>query len=214
MKTDIIIPTNRYIDELTDIIKDIKANTDMSKYNLIVTCLQVSAATNRNYGLIQANSEKVIMLDDDISGFYPGWADDMLKPLKDNVMMVSARLMNIPDEVGVMMDIKPDLTKPLQVVNTFYDIKDSETDKTVPVKAVPSACIAFYNDREVYFDEGYIGAGFEDTDICFQMCCKYPEKQIVINNECKLIHKNEMKNQLQGQLQKNQLYFQHKWGLQ
>ena len=34
-----------------------------------------------------------------------------------------------------------------------------------------------------------------------------------MNNEFKLIHRNEMKNQLNGQLQQNQLYFRYKWGL-
>lgn len=213
MKTDIIIPTNKYRDEIDYIVKAIESNTYMSKYNINVTCLQVSAATNRNFGLIHAKSDYVIMLDDDISGFYLGWAEDMLKPFEDDsIMMVSARLMNTPDEVGVMMDIIPDLSKPLQVIKPFTEAKTREMDSKVPVKAVPSACIAFKNDG-ILFDENYVGAGFEDTDFCFKKCSEYPDKKIVINNECKLIHRNEMKNQLNGQLQKNQLYFRWKWGL-
>ncbi len=209
---DIIIPTNKEYHKITRMITRMK-NTISSEFRICPTCFKTSAPVNRNYGLIQAKSDIVIMVDDDIKGYYPGWADELVKPLEDPaIIMVSARLMDNKTKPGVMMDIKPDFSKPVVDVPDFYSINDTVENTQRVVKAVPSAAIAFRNDG-TRFDENYIGAGFEDTHFCFELCCKYPSGRIVINNNCKLIHKNEMKNQLNGQLSVNQAYFRQFWGL-
>jgi len=210
---DIIIPTNKHPHHIKKQLKEMRNTIDVERYNIITTHLEASSPTNRNHGLIMATSDIVIMCDDDLTGFTEGWADRLVEPLKDeSIIMVSARLMKTKKTPGVMMDIPCIMDRRLYEVEKFYDVVDSKSGKAIPVRAVPSACIAFRRDGTM-FDQMYIGAGFEDTDICFQLCCKYPHGRMVINNECKIIHKNEMKNQMNGQLQANQLYFRFKWGL-
>lgn len=193
--TDILIPTNKTFSQIKKIVSNIQ-KTVSNNYRILPTCFNVSASVNRNYALIQATSDMVVMLDDDISGFFPGWADKLLEPLSDlNVVMVSARLMHSKTKFGAMMDIPVDTSKP---------IVES------PHRMLPSACIAFRNDG-TRFDENYIGAGFEDTDFCQQLNIKYPNGRFLIHNDVPLIHRNEMKNQRDGQLSRNQLYYQQKW---
>lgn len=195
---DIIIPTCKTFKQIKPYLKKIE-ETINGRFLLLPTCLQTSAATNRNYGLTLSSSKIVIMMDDDLTGFYKGWADQLIKPLQDkkDVMMVSARLMKSKSKTGVMMNIKPDLSKPLV---------------TIEDRILPSACIAFCKD-DTRFDENYGGAGFEDTDFCFQLNEKYPDKEYLINNDVQLIHKNEMKNQMGGHYQKNGRYFHRKWNI-
>jgi len=196
---DIIIPTNKSKKDLRLFLKNLKLSVDVTKFNIIATCFNVSAATNRNYGLVKSGLNNiVIMCDDDILNFYPGWAESLVKPLENkNVIMVSARLVNKDNTPAVMMNIKPDFSKKV------IEVKE---------RMLPSACIAFRNDG-TKFDEAYEGAGFEDTDFCMQLNEKYPNGKFVIKNTVKLLHLNEMKNQLNGQLQKNKQYFEKKWVL-
>jgi glycosyltransferase involved in cell wall biosynthesis len=194
---DILIPTNKPLKKLTRQINDIK-KTVSNEYTISPTCFNVSSPVNRNYSLIHSTSDIVIMIDDDIWGFFPGWADKLIEPFSgSNVVMVSARLMKTKTAYGVMMDIPVDISKP--IVESPHDM-------------LPSACIAFRNDG-TRFDENYIGAGFEDTDFCKQLNLKYLQGKFVIHNEVKLIHKNEMKNQLNGQLMRNKYYYMNKWGI-
>jgi len=193
--TDILIPTNKPYNKIARQIKAIDESVS-GEYTINPTCFNASSPVNRNYSLIHATSDIVIMIDDDIWGFFPGWADKLIEPFSDlNVVMVSARLMKTKTAYGVMMDIPLDLSKP--IVESPHDM-------------LPSACIAFKNDG-TRFDENYIGAGFEDTDFCRQLNLKYPGGKFLIHNEVKLLHKNEMKNQLSGQLVRNQHYYMHKW---
>lgn len=195
-KIDIIVPTCKDRGQLKTFLKELSGSID-DNFNIIATCLRASAATNRNYGLMQAHSDIVIMIDDDIKGFYEGWAEGLVSPLQDeSVVMVSARLMNKNGTPGVMMNIMPDLSTP--IVN-------------VKERMLPSACIAFRKESDIRFDEAYEGAGFEDSDFCMQLNQKYQNAVFLINNNVKLIHANEMKNQLNGQLQINQQYFNRKW---
>ena len=210
--TDILIPTNKPYNKIARQIKAIDESVS-GEYTINPTCFNASSPVNRNYSLIHATSDIVIMIDDDIWGFFPGWADKLIEPFSDlNVVMVSARLMKTKTAYGVMMDIPLDLTNTLYEVPKFYNIKDKNTGNTVSVKGVPSACIAFRNDG-IRYDENYVGAGFEDTHMCLELCCKYPNGKFLIHNEVKLLHKNEMKNQLNGQLIRNQQYFMNYWGI-
>ena len=194
---DILIPTNKPHHKIKRYVEGIQKTVSVD-YRITPTCFQVSAAVNRNYALIQAKSKYVIMIDDDLAGFFSGWADKLLTPLlNSNVIMVSARLMQTKTKPGAMMDIPVDMSK---------SIVES------PHGMLPSACVAFRNDG-TRFDENYIGAGFEDTDFCMQLNHKYYNGMFMIHNEVKLIHKNEMKNQRGGQLQRNQAYYMKKWGL-
>jgi hypothetical protein len=195
---DIIIPSNHNL--LDSFINEV-ITTAGSGFNVIQTGFDVSAATNRNYGLNKARSSIVIMIDDDISGFGNDWASGLVKSLVHNeAIMVSARLMDAYGQPGTMMSIPVDFSKP---------IVES------PCHALPSSCICFYRD-DTRFDENYKGAGFEDTDFCFQLHCKYPNKKFLINNDVRVVHRNEKKNYLKNGNNNyidNQHYFERKWNL-
>lgn len=159
-----------------------------------------SAAQNRNWCLGQINlGEIAIMLDDDIEGFYPGWIADLTKPLEDeSVVMVSARLMNPDGTVGL-------------TCSRCYDLEPDEIEIfTNGVCVLPTAAIAFRH-RGHMFDENFIGSGFEDNDWCMQYLQADPCARFIQSNRCKLIHRNEMKNQKGKFWQKNQHYFYSKW---
>ena len=175
---DIIVPSCKTEERLSEFIGILSHNSRPCK--IIVTCMEASASVNRNYGLSQATSPIVIMVDDDTAGFYPGWWQEMVNALENdfyNISLVSARLITANGQLAPMMHGSPCVD---------YAI--------VPVKYAPSACIAFRNDG-LRFNEGYIGSGYEDTDFCEQIKVKYPDKNIVINNRVKIIHHNEQKNQ-------------------
>lgn len=154
------------------------------------------AAVNRNICLNMATSKYIVMADDDITGFFPGWAFLMAATLEANpdIVYVSARLMNQDGTPQKVMWFNKDIMSPL-----------------VDVMHVPSACVAFRNDG-LRFDEEYRGSGVEDTDFRNQLKRKYPNGRIVINNAVKLIHKNEMKNQLGENYRYNKAYYEKKWG--
>jgi len=196
MKPDIIIPSNKPEWKLR---KQIKAICETSPgCRVIPTCFDTSAATNRNWGLNHA-CDIVVMVDDDIWGYFPGWAAMLAAPLADpGVVMVSARLMKTKTKPGVMMNIRLDLSA---------DIVE------VPDQVLPSACIAIRNDG-TRFDEAYLGAGFEDTDYCMQLNEKYPEGRYLIRNDVKMIHRNEMKGQQDWRFMNNRTRYMRKWGFE
>ena len=66
------------------------------------------------------------------------------------------------------------------------------------------------------FDEDLSPYLLEDTDFCFQLNMKYEKVRFVIDNDVKLIHKNEKKNYIRNgnnNYRNNQLYFCKKWNL-
>jgi len=164
---------------------------------VIVSSSQESAAVNRNRGLDQCKGDIVIQVDDDISGFYDGWWKDLARPLlfgKD-VVMVSARLIRDDGSFAEML-------------GGCYD--KSPGTVSVITKELPSACIAFRNDG-TRFDEAYRGSGYEDTDYCAQLRKKYPNGKFLINNKCRLVHRNEQKGQVGENHEHNNAYFAKKW---
>lgn len=195
-RLDIIIPTCKSLDQVRDKIEEVEAHTK-SDHRLIVTCQSVSASKNRNYGLEIAESPIVIMIDDDMCGFFDGWETKLIEPfaIDNTICMTSARLMNENGLYG----------------QTSADNYDMQTNWAyVRRKVLPSSAIAFIN-TELRFDETYIGSGFEDTDYCFQFYHKDPSYTFVINNEVELIHLNEMKEQKGDNWLKNESYFLDKW---
>lgn len=180
----ICLPT--YKSQVTKNVEEI-GNSVSGDVQVIASCQEGSAAYNRNYCLERALGEIIIMVDDDITGFFPGWNEVLIKPLlaDDSISIVSARLTN-PDGTNAPM---------------MYD--------GTPFKIVPSSAIAF-RKNPLRFDENYLGGGFEDTDFCKQMESAYPDKRTLINEDCRLVHLNEKKNQ--GFMGQNRKYFVSKWG--
>jgi hypothetical protein len=205
MLINIIIPTIKRREDIyqqcSEIFKTVKHEAE-----IVPICSNKSAAINRNMGLRFSKHEIIIMLDDDITGFYQGWDYDLINPLLNdiNISIVSARLLNKNKQIGSMLgDNNNKVTGDYQIA--------LHTDQT-GLNIVCSACIAFKKDT-IYFDENYQGAVYEDTDFCMQYKQKYPDKQIVINNKCQLIHLNEMKGRTYQDIKSNKEYFSKKWNI-
>lgn len=160
-------------------------------YTYIPTGFQASASVNRNYGLTQAlalQNEIIIMIDDDIGGFFPGWQDALTAPLREdsNALISSARL------------ITPDgFLSPMMGADNKLDKK-----RSIAEKAILSAAIAFRKkDIEAYpklhFCMNMLGSGWEDTLFCRMFTKYFPSGKFIVANDCRLIHYHEMKNQNQ-----------------
>ncbi len=202
MNIDIIIPSFKKTKDYKEI--DNIELTRESDGEIIFTGLRKSAAKNRNYGLKKSNAKIIIMIDDDITGFYKGWDIDLTNSLINNyeIVMISARLMNSDGTLGHMMLSKELKPQYYDLSNDFFEVKR---------KRLPTACIAIRRN-ELRFDKKFIGSGFEDDDYCKQLALEYTNGKFIINNKCKLIHLNEKKNQLDKYWKKNKKYFEKKWG--
>lgn len=184
---DIAIPTMKSIDSIAPMICDLQGFS--RGCNVIYTCQAGSASENRNRALKQCTGDIVIMLDDDISGFYDGWVEDMIKPLEDeSVIITSAQLVNLDGTQGNQM--VPGIT-----------------GQIIEVPRVPTAAIAFRTRQAVLFCEEFIGSGFEDDYWCLQMQELFPSGKIMVNGTCRLVHANEAKNQTGKYREKNEATF-------
>ena len=187
MPVDIIIPTCKTPERIAPLMCNLEGFA--LDHNIIATCLNESAAVNRNAGLDRSASEIIIMIDDDIAGFYEGWIKDLIHPLSDeSIMIVSARL------------LKPDGT----IGATMFS-GDASAPGYTQVPRVPTAAIAFRRNK-IRFYEGYLKSGFEDDHFCAEMQELFPSKKIVINNSCKLIHINEQKGQGEAYAENKKLF--------
>lgn len=187
---DVIIPTCKSYGEIIEQIADMKAYSP--SLNVIYTCLNKSAAENRNICHSQTKSDIVISLDDDVTGFYQGWEKDLIRPLLINpkIRFCSARLMK-PDgkTINFMMTSKMNCNAPLEIVprcpTSAFAYRRSEFD----------SLIGYWNKDSMPFDINFKGSGWEDNSICHDLRKKFPNCMIIVNNCCKLIHINEEKNQ-------------------
>lgn len=196
MKPSIIIPTCKTPYEIAPLMCNVEGYS--LGCQVIATCKKASASINRNAGLEAATSEYIIMIDDDIAGFYDGWWDDMIAPLKQyrNIYMVSARLMDRKGNQGAMM---------------FGG--DPRQHGITEIPRCPTACIAFRKADvdDIRFDERFRGSGFEDDDFCAKLARKFPERLVVINNKCRMVHVNEQKNQGGENYEYNKALFESMW---
>jgi len=187
----ILIPTNKA--EVDEQLRDIML-TATSEYELHATCQPGTAAENRNRCLELAHGDTIIMLDDDITGFFPGWDEVLLKALVDDVSIVSARLLYEDGKRLPMMYDNDDYTPGAHP--THYNF-------------VPTGCIAFKKNM-IRFDEGY-KEGYEDSDYCSQTKILFPYKHTVINNDCQLFHKGALTNH--DEEKADRARYHAKWGM-
>lgn len=194
----VLIPTCKSKEDITPLVDVIK-ETVPKHIEVVATCgVGESASWNRNVALDHASiGEIVIMIDDDVSGFYNGWAHELTAPLvtRNDIVMVSARLLKPSGALGYMMGENYDTSTPMVEVLE---------------RRLPTACIAFVYDG-TRFDENFKGSGFEDTDFCKILSAKYPTEKFVINNIVRLVHANEMKNQNGEYWKSNKAYFVKKY---
>lgn len=192
MKPDIIVVSNKTKLQLAPMACDLEGFA--LGHNIIWTCQDASASINRNCGLGQAKTEIVVMMDDDISGFYEGWIDGLIEPLigDDDVVYVSANLVNRDGSLGPMM------------------FRGNNDEKWTQVPRAPTACVAFRNDG-IRFDERFIGSGFEDDDFCAKLEEKYDGGKFLVHNEVRIVHDNTEVNQHGKYFEHNQKLFNSIW---
>jgi glycosyltransferase involved in cell wall biosynthesis len=190
-------------------VGDILDTTD-GDCNIIATCQRASAAVNRNYGLKQASSPIVVMLDDDISGFTPGWLTELLDPFyvygqnMGDVALVSARLTDSLGQKVPMMGGNSNFND-----NEVHPVNDSGYQG---FKRVTTAAIAFQNPNgQVMFDEGFIGSGYEDTDWMNRMNIHHPNGKFLVTNRCRLVHANNEQNQGGKYFEHNKAHYLKNW---
>ena len=97
---DIIVVT--HLPKSAVMLRDIFVNTPES-HNLIFTCrIGESASVNRNYGLEQSTSEIAVMMDNDVTGFYPGWLTDLVSPMvaDPRIIISSIRCLDKEGKLG------------------------------------------------------------------------------------------------------------------
>jgi FkbM family methyltransferase len=176
MTVSICIPTCRSREEISAMVCCLEGHSQ--GYEVYASCLPgKSASVNRNNCLDNVSGDIILMLDDDIAGFYPGWIYDLIEPLNNfTVTIISARLMKPDGSFGLTM---------------FQG--DQRKDGVTDVPRVPTAAIAFRRNN-LRFNEAYIKSGFEDDQFCFEMQEMFGGR-VVINNNCRLIHVNEQKGQ-------------------
>lgn len=202
MNVKAIIPTCKKADDIALLVFQMESRWSR-EIDIIYTCIEgASAARNRNAGLEQCNEgDIVIMLDDDIDNLPLCWDRYMWEPFDpdrkyytDLYSMVSARLLNEDGSVQPVMG--GHATRRIGWVE-------------VPV--MPSAMISF-EYTGIMFDEAFKGSGWEDTDFCRQIKIANPTKKFIINNDIRVVHHNEMKNQSGETWVKNREYYLKKWG--
>jgi len=196
MNVDILIPTCKQ--EVNSLIKELLITN--GNYRIISTCLMISAAQNRNAALSSAKSDIVIMMDDDMTGFYPEWLNEMIEVITGNqdIILLSARLLH-PKGFGHMGIKKQKQGRPYVAQNN----------------RVSTACFALRRDiimkNNIKFDENFVGSGYEDTDFMMQISQKLGKERVWINDNVELMHNNEMKNQGGPLWEKNHKYYRSKW---
>jgi len=181
---------------------------------VIASCIKQSAAKNRNWCIDNAKGDIIIMMDDDITGFFPGWCDILIDALffHKEFSIVSARPKHAD---GGYCPILGDSSNQQKIGEYQKCIHTPATQLNI----CGSACVAFWRDCGIRFDEEYQGATYEDSDFCMQMNKKHPDKQIVFANKCDIIHNEEKKGRGDGVTSKNNYwkhnheYFAKKWGI-
>lgn len=179
----VTIPTNKSEYEIAPLVNIIEGYS--YPIRVYASCHKnVSASVNRNACINEAirrqEVDRIIMVDDDMRGFYKGWCDAMVAPLEDPlVSAVSARLITKDGAPGFMMGMEG----------------KTDTEGLIEVNKMPSACIAFRVQDYISFCEEFKGSGFEDLYWCWQHKKRNPEMKFIVNADCKLIHLNEQKNQ-------------------
>ena len=187
--TTIIIPCYNPDGNLSRLLTEIQYKT-APPYNLVVVRGMRSASRNRNEGLEATNytSRFIIQLDDDICELPYMWNKRLTDNLlyNSNIGLVSARLMT--------KDGRPALNS----ANNF----NIESEKEY-VNLIPSACMAFRRqDLEIInlnFEEEMVASGWEDTLFLEKYKKRMRDKglgtDIIVDNNCKVVHLNNATGQ-------------------
>ena len=190
---DVIIPTCRTRPEVEDQIAEI-IRTAGVPVNVIATCQPICSAKNRNIGLDQAQSEIVVMIDDDVTGLPKDWVSGLVQVMRDfpNCVMVSAQLMRPEGGYGLMMGCPHG--RPIG--SGLHPIDGPH---------LLTACIAIRNDG-LRFNEAFLGSGWEDNAYNDLQRETYPNAVWLVQHDIQVTHRNEMKFQREN-FRRNQEYY-------
>ncbi len=202
---NVLLPTIKEKKDLRDLITELdKLYPGIAPF----TTKSENIAFNRNNSFYNTDREYCIFIDDDITGFRKGFIEELIKTLDEpNCMMASARLYNEDGSSGFMLNFGHKMPK--------EGIQES------PDKAFPFCCVAVKRETlvEVYknnklssnvpFDDKFKCA--EDIDLCYAIRYTFPNARFLVNNNVKIIHKNEMKWRKNNSLENGQKMFHKKW---
>lgn len=201
----ILIPTYKSVEQIRPYVEKVASFSPGCE--IFASCQDGSASVNRNWCLEKSGiqvGEVGVMVDDDISGWYHGWPEDLTYPFRDdfqikNIAAVSARLMRPDGRLG-------------ETCTRCFDLTPEEIElNTKGTCTIPTAAISFRH-LGVTFDENLIGSGFDDNIWCLDTLDKFPNMVYVQSNRCKLVHENHMVNQKGKFWDHNLAYFTKKWG--
>lgn len=202
--------------QLTDIRESLSEYVEGHDYEIVTNCCQQSSSLNRNACLEKSKGEHVIFVDDDIAGYFRGWAHEMIAPLQadDNIKVVSARLMTPNGTPGTMISYRS------------YINECREQLWINPHILLPSACIAFTRNTWLTvktnpdlpankpFDENYIRACAEDSDFVMAIWKTFPNCKTAVNKKVPIVHASEEKWRTNNpeHWKVNHRLFEKKWG--
>lgn len=202
MILDIIFVTYKRREDVEEALSELLRYSNGCR--LIFTGREAPASVNRNVGLAQAQSDIVIMIDDDMAGFYDGWTDDLVAPLLSNpeIVLTSARLLNPDGSLGPCLGANGLATSGVVEAKKFGS----------GWYRLPTACVAIRKAAAaIKFDEGFIGSGYEDTDWMNRLTAAFPDKKMILNNDCKLVHYHQAKKQGGTYFAHNKARYLAKW---
>uniref|UniRef100_A0A6M3MA18 Putative glycosyltransferase n=1 Tax=viral metagenome TaxID=1070528 RepID=A0A6M3MA18_9ZZZZ len=203
----IMIPTNK--PDVNALINDL-LKTEYEKLLISASCLQQSAAKNRNWCIDNCHSDIIVMVDDDVEVMEGDWLTKLLAPLikyRDQISVIAPRLHSPQKQPCAQLGN-----------NGWHDIIETglkcacHTPET-KLNITTSACIAFFKEDGVRFNEKYPDACFEDSDFCMRYKKKFPNKKIVINEHSKLIHHNRGSWRSGKTWEYNRQLFFEEWGI-
>ena len=215
MKISVTIPTLKNQIEVKEQLTQIVNTTMGLDIEIYASCKKQYAAHNRNDCINNTTGEIVVMADDDILFGRSGWCQKLIKPLLDSpdkYSIVSARCLEPNGKIGGLLGDAGDHT-----IHGDYQVAQHVKGSTLQL--VASACIAFYrkdamaikNDVNLPFDEKYVQACWEDADYAMRMREVFPNRDIILNNTCQLVHLNRMAGRDSEGVRKNNRYFNSKW---
>lgn len=210
MKVDFCIPSckNKNDGSIEKLITLLKITRETAG-EIHFTGLEESASKNRNESLKMAKeADIIIMLDDDMIGFKQGWDTVLIKPLLENKKISISQALLLNRDGSIQQNVSGTYDQSVKIAK----IKRNEI--CTATFAGWKKDFDLLRDSEKYplskpFDETFVGSGWEDNLFSWQLHKLKPETYYVVNNECKLIHLNEMKNQHNsGNFQKNKAHFE------
>lgn len=200
---DVVIPTCKPYEQVKSLVAEVEA-TAGCPVNIIPTCQDASASFNRNLGLERANSDPIVMIDDDITHFPFGWVQRMAEVMEfhQDCVMLTAELLDRYYKPGLMMG-----------VSHLERAPGGGCVEAVESRRLITACCAI-RPNGITFDTRYQGSGFEDDDYSMQLREHYGVDGVwMIDHDTVVVHKNEMKFQREH-FEENKRKFNEKWGVE